>query len=491
MGCLPFWTAAYLPLMDLPQHVAVIAELSRFATDPHAQATYTVHLFPNSNVLFQVLGWGLSGPVGVDAAVRLALSLGMLAWALASGALARALGARPIAGVLGLPLALGYPLASGYVNFWLAWPAAMGVWALLLRGGRRGLVGAAALAVAAFLAHVQVWGFLLVTVPVVAVLSRAREAWRRALVEAAATMGPGSLLALAWLVPSLGHHGTGDWRDAGGGHLRWESGHAWMLGVWVRQFWITYNEPTQGLALGLWLAAVAAAALDAGLSRRITPLAIPAIGAWVASVVLPEHAINQFYIASRMVAPAALLTVLSLAPRGRLGGLAAGLGTAAWLVQVGTVGRAWEQVEPEAAGLREVVAAADPNLRMVAVTQSRGSVHAAEEVFLHAASWNTVDNGGEAAFSFTSFQSSPLRYADLAPKWHLRPGQELHLWCSLVNGKLPAYDLYLLRAVGDRCAVRAHLEAAGALVAESGDWALFAVNQPIPAWTAPESCGCK
>ena len=72
---LPVWLARFLPLVDLPQHLAFINILRNFhnpATD--YSRTFSLHLFPQHNVLHLFLCYPLSFLFGVEGANRLFLT---------------------------------------------------------------------------------------------------------------------------------------------------------------------------------------------------------------------------------------------------------------------------------------------------------------------------------------------------------------------------------------------------------------------------------
>lgn len=117
VSLLPFWLPAYLPLMDLPQHLGVVADLAGWSDLPFLQECYSVHLVPNSNVFLHLMAWPMVGLLGPLGAVRVVLSLGALAWIGGTAFLARASGGRPAAAVLALPLMFSEPLADGYLNY--------------------------------------------------------------------------------------------------------------------------------------------------------------------------------------------------------------------------------------------------------------------------------------------------------------------------------------------------------------------------------------
>src|SRR4051812_16500757 len=104
----PLWVGRYLPLVDLPQHLAITTVLlhhddpawvlARYFEPQRGELTpYWAHYLALE---------GLSHAMPVDTAARVFLSLYVFALPWAAMALARALGAPPPVGLLALPLAL-------------------------------------------------------------------------------------------------------------------------------------------------------------------------------------------------------------------------------------------------------------------------------------------------------------------------------------------------------------------------------------------------
>lgn len=492
LAMVPFWLPSYLPLMDLPQHLGVVADLAARSELPFLQERYSVHLVPNSNVLLHLMAWpmvGLFGPLG---AVRIVLSLGAFAWIGGTAFLAHASGARPAAAVLALPLMFSEPLADGYLNYWLAWPAIFTAWGLLFGPFNRARLAAfSLLAMLAFLAHVQVWGFLLVTAPLLAAWNGASfpvPSRGRALGMALLGLLPSTAYAAAWAVASFTSNAAGDWLDEKG-TIRWVEPLDWLFGFRFHTLALGWAGFVEGAAFFTFFLALGLAVLKAVLRRRLSPVLGLGLAALLASLVLPEHARNQYFIASRMVAPAMVLVALGFVRTATVPAIAAGM--LACFVQLGSVSYAWYRSSGEAVGLREVLADLPSDATLVALMPDRSAAFTRGSVFLHAAAWHQALNHGRPGFSFTYFQSSPLRMRDRSAPSVLKPGKETQPGCALMKGKLPEYDYYLFRDKRDLCGVGEALDGHAEPVRKDGDWALFRRTGRIPKWTKPEACGCK
>lgn len=347
------------------------------------------------------------------------------------------------------------------------------------------------LAMLAFLAHVQVWGFLLVTAPLLAGWNGAGfpgASRGRALEMALLGLLPSAAYAAAWALSALTSNSAGDWLDEKG-TIRWVEPLDWLFGFRFHTLALGWAGFVEGAAFATFFLALGLAVLMAVLRRCLSPVLGLGLAALLASLVLPEHARNQYFIASRMVAPAMVLIALGFARTATAPAIAAGM--LACFVQVDSVSYACTRTSGEAVGLREVLADLPSDATLVALMPDRSAAFTRGSVFLHAAAWHQALNHGRPGFSFTYFQSSPLRLRDRSTPSVLKPGKETQPGCALRKGKLPDYDYYLFRDLRDSCGVGEALAGHADPVRKQGHWALFRRTERIPKWTKPEGCGCK
>lgn len=491
IACVPLWTTHWLPLVDLPQHLAILADLARFADSPELQARYAITELPATNLLLHALALPLVGSLGVVDAVRVVLSLGALGYALGGGAFARAVGARPLAGAVALPYIFMMPFAWGFLNFWLAWPLFVLAFALMSRGGWLAHLALAGVAFLLWTAHLQVWGFLVLSLPISVGL---RGGWR-ASARSVLALAPSAVTVLVWASRVSGADvGVGDWGDTHAQSMRWGGSGSWFACFFGRQFWTLKDEPFQVVALVFWFAAVAVGLF--GWRRAPEPgraaWLVPGVLCFIASFALPEFAPNQYFIASRMLAPGMMLLALAALPRGRLGLVSGGLGAAGFVALVLATLHAWGAYSRDMVGLDTVIEQAEPDRRMLGVVFKPGAPHLGVRPTRHAASYYTVQRGGENAFSVAIFQSSPLRYLEPGAPEQLRPGQEGEGWCTLQVHGSRALDYVLLRMEpsDDHCGLRAELEGAAHVKAAAGEWELWALERDLAPWTPSAECRC-
>ena len=167
MMAAPLWVGRFLPLLDLPQHLAITTVLLHHDDPAWQLAAYFEpqrgELTPYWAHYLALEGLGRVMPV--DAAARVFLSLYVLALPWAAMALARALGRPPALGLFAIPLALNANLYYGFIAY--CWSVVLLLWALALLARQlddpraaRG-AGLALLAGALFFTHVQSFAFLL------------------------------------------------------------------------------------------------------------------------------------------------------------------------------------------------------------------------------------------------------------------------------------------------------------------------------------------
>ncbi len=199
---LPLWLTRYLPIEDLPQHVAAIRVLHSYA-DPafSLQRYFELDLFRTQYLAYYFAAHLLSFLVDVELANRLVFTLCVVGTPLALAALVGSLGRDPRLALLSLPLAYNAHLILGFANFLLG-IALMFVGLTLAVQQRRQRSQArsvllAVVALTCFYAHVVPFAFLGLGVALIALQ---REL--RALLALLATLVPAGLAALLWTANS-------------------------------------------------------------------------------------------------------------------------------------------------------------------------------------------------------------------------------------------------------------------------------------------------
>lgn len=471
----PLWAGAELPLVDLPQHLHLISVLQRLQ-DP---STLYPEWFAARGQLtpylgyYTAVGW-LSKLMPLEAANRLFLSAYVAGLALSLAFLLRALGRQPWAAALALPFAYGDSLAWGFINYCAALPLAFFACGLFLKAlgdaprRRAWAAGVAACLLAVLLMHVQAFAFLAVALPALLLTThvpedatglpfRARLAPR---LPALASVLPGVGLFFAWVVLRAGApaevEAGAPWKAWGPmlspQNLAWKSfaqNREDLLSLLANQL----QDGSDRAVLG-WVGAALAVAWALGLwappeekTRRWTGLARLALLAAMALglyFLLPFDIRGyMYYLNPRFAHLAAALCVLlvpTLRPSGEVALAAAGLAVAAALSV--PLWRGYAAFSAEAAGLREVTAAAQPKARTFGLVFNAASRVVTHPVYLHAAARVAREQGGYANFSFALTPHSPVKYARPPPptassEW--RPQQFNYATMG------PSYDHFLVK----------------------------------------------
>ncbi|HSM14239.1 MAG TPA: hypothetical protein VLA66_09235 [Thermoanaerobaculia bacterium] len=442
VAVLPLWAGELPPLTDLPQHAAQVSILRQWQ-DPACgyPALFEIHwLTPNG--LAYALAWGLSFLVDIPTALRLLLSLAVVALALATARAARELGGDPWWALLVLPLAYGFPMSFGFLGFVLAAPVVVALLAPGLRYARsptlaRGL-GLGLACAALFAAHVLALAFALLLLGglVVAEAPSARQ-WPRRLAPLAIALP----VPLAWW-----------WQISHG--PRAPSGRILYLGGFsrIRELpSLLTGIPDPGwatLAVAILLAGLLATRPRPSRERsRWLPLA-----ATLAIVLLaPNHALGTSYLAPRFACflLPTLLFALEAGPVPRWRGARRALLALVAVLLLAGVELRYLGMAREGAGLRATLAAAPAGGRLLYLAHDRGSAHSAETPFIHSGMLHMVGRCGLAERSFARAFHQPVRYrpgvvTPLPPLIEYAPYR--FRWDEHGGA---GYDLFLVRSAGE------------------------------------------
>jgi hypothetical protein len=409
----PLWVGRYLPLLDLPQHLALATVLLRHA-DPewilapyfeaqHGELTpYWTHYLALE---------GLGRLLSMEAAARIFATAYVLALPWAAMALLRALGRPPALGLFSIPLALNGNFYYGFLAYCAGVVLMMWVLALVAREmdaprGRRA-AAIALLAAALFFTHVQAFAFLLLGAAVLVPFGDERW-WKRVL--RAWPLGPAvAALFLPWLylatTPPPGVERYFPPLDTPGARFQ-------GLGDRSRAFPDavagSYQDGTDGILFGAWAIVLIVCARDRE-AVAVPPLR-RALALLLATLVcyftLPVAIQGQWNIAQRFAWLAALLFpfVLRRAP-GWLpwATLALAAATAA------NAARQHVSFEREAAPFEAALAALPPGARVLGlIYDPRGAVME-RWPYLHFEQYAVVRGGGVAAHSFAANAPLPVR----------------------------------------------------------------------------------
>lgn len=438
-GVAPLWAARQLPMVDLPQHLALISALHRLS-DP---TTLYPTVFAARGELTPYLGYYhlvsfLNWLLPLELANRLFLTAVVAGLPLSLAFLLRALGRPRWPSLLALPFTYGDSFGWGFINYLASLPLAVLACGLFVRTltdapHRLRLAALHALVLlAVLLMHVQAFFFLALALPWLLLTTRV-EGGFRACRPALLSVVPGVAVFCVWgagrlLAPAEVEAGA-PWKAWGplfsernlsfkpfaqnlaelprvlGNQLRDGSDH-----------WVLYA------AALLWVAAVVAVALgyrgtrrETGLSRlRLWGLGLLAL---LLYFVLPFDIRGAiYYLNTRYAHLAAALFAASLPPLARQlrPAFLVGGALAALLLAVPLVG-AFRAFDAEAAPLLHFAALSPPRPSVMGLIFSQGTRELTHPVFLHAAAVPARLRGGITNFSFALTPHSPLRYRDTPP----------------------------------------------------------------------------
>jgi hypothetical protein len=311
---LPIWGSRFLPLADLPDHVAGIALYHRF---DDASWGYQNYYFSNRIL---VPYWGHYFPshlfayfVSIETANKLFLSIYAAALPASVLALGRRFGMSPWLAVAAFPLVFSYSFGWGFVSSAAGWPLALFALAqldaLVEAPSPRRAAGLFALTVGCYFMHLLPWLFLGAAAALLLIVKRPG---RRALTLAAAALLPSVLLA-AWGFHAARRSGSG--MASGGGLVVGREPLSVLLKeAGTRLVMSSVEAPAWPVWLGLTLSLVLVVSLRAKRGVAWLPLGW-ALLALVGYLILPHQIsrpIQWWNISPRMLAAAALLVPCAL-----------------------------------------------------------------------------------------------------------------------------------------------------------------------------------
>ncbi len=205
-----FLGAEFAPTVDTPAHLAMVSVLHELGDGGVLDANFAFGVFPASNSLFYILGFGLSAvfDIATTGVILFAFAITLVCGGLAS--LLRALGKHPLGAVAALPFVAQWPLIEGFIDFYLGIGLVFLLLAAVLNWIRRQpqpqsrpwliVFGS----VLVFLAHVHAmlfFGLALGVIMATSVFMRPSALrMRQALTVTALSLGPMALLTVIWLV---------------------------------------------------------------------------------------------------------------------------------------------------------------------------------------------------------------------------------------------------------------------------------------------------
>jgi len=467
----PIFKVQYLPIQDLPQHLAATRVLHDFA-DPLLRFSefFELQLLRTQYLTVYLAAHLLAYVLPLELAMRVITALVLLSvpWSLA--ALLRALGKDERFALLAFPLAYNAHLLLGFLNFIAAIGLAFYGLALAVQIRERELAAVSSVrqsvrlgvvALACFYAHVVPFALLGLGVLLVSL-----ERDLRAVVRRLAPLVPCGLAALVWLKTSAAGEATlaAAYGPVAGKRIEHTPAAQAIeqLPMWLTDI-LARGEDLSLLRVWLGLMAFALLCSMFPLARRDTGASVLArVLGWHLMLLAPLCALLYFVvptsydwiwpIAQRFPLLAALFSIVWIAPLKRWLSnailIAAFVCSAASFHHVGSSFGMFSRLE--VGDFDHALAAIPPGQRVAGLIYGRGSRHVAFSPFIHFVAYYQARKGGAVMFTFADFPQSPFRFREdnrpprVQPRWEwtperVRPAQDL-AW----------YDYVLVRGVAPR-----------------------------------------
>jgi hypothetical protein len=467
----PLWATRYLPIEDLPQHLAAIRVLHSYRDPAFSFERYfELQLGQTQYLAYYVLTDALAYVVDLELANRLVVIATVAAIPIALWYLLGALERDRALALFALPLTYNAHLILGFINFLMAIPAALCGLGLCARQcvqpTRTRAVLLALVAMLCFFCHVVPFAFLMLGA---CLLCAQRDV--RAAAGSLMPLVPALLVGMWWGAQSAAGRATltaAKGGDAASGAVYQPAPIAlrdlpnWLTDV----FWGTEGATAlksvgalvlvtlclglvRTFALRTWRQGDGAARLPAGSWLRLLPLAPLAAAAYF---VLPTGYAWIWPIAQRFPLLALLLLVPVLPRPPRVALLPIGLALLGLGVQEQRVAqRAFASFEQSEVGaFDEALAVIPPGRRVMGLIYNRGSQHVKFSPFIHYVAYYQARKGGAVMFTFADFPQSPFRFREdhrpprVPPRWEWLPQR-------VQPSDLGWYDYVLARGGGDPC----------------------------------------
>ena len=457
---LPLWTVRYLPMVDLPQHLAQ-ADMWVKMGDP---AWRWRDLFVLNYVTPYLLGYLIVRAVAIvsslDVGFRVLLSGIVVAFPLATRFLLERSRAPTELSLLAIPLCFGFCWSYGFVNYLLAVPMALIGIALVAREGpmtvRRGLVTALFVTIL-FFTHVLAWGYVGLAGGCIASWRYRREP--RALVAALLPLAASLPVAFAWA-----HFGRQNPLH--------ETDTIWMVNPLIRLLYLPGAWVGQVYALDVarTLVGLALAMLPLALGyrvRRDSPMLAAAGVALLLYLFVPMRMFGTFFLFDRFsvfVLPMFYAALEApLATRVRPWPV---LMVGSWLLYQGYEMVAFDR---DARELDPILAAMPPGQRVAGVVEAAHSTHAAGPALWHLGAHYQLEKDGIYEPSFAVFFEEIVQFRDLE-------SANVRFDTRSVPGDPDFFDHYLVRVDPGTEWASAEIAPHYALRMTSGRWQWWARN---------------
>ncbi len=476
--CLTF---RYLPMVDLPQHHAMVSLMLHHADPAWGFAQrYTFDFFGRPYATVYWLGAALGLALPLRAAMGIVVALCTVAPFAGAHALLIATRRPRVWLLAAAPFAFGSLWHWGFLNFLLGTGIFLGGLALVVRvaqtASRAGTVALGCLGMLLLFTHFHGLVMLLIFSPLFA-WAYAAERGRAPYVRSLAPLVPAALAAAAFVAIT--------WSQAEGSWARMNPGSSERVARFTEFLAAGLPGSLPSIELG---ALVLCAALGFALrgspprSRELVALGLAFAGQIALYMVLPLNTNTATYVSARH----ALLIVLALLPllpalEGRALTVVRAAAACAGALGLVMTARHLACFDREARDFDAILPAMQPARRLAPLIFAKGSACCADKAFpyLHFGAYYQAEKGGELSRSFAVVWNVPVRYR---PDYARYPYREELEWQPARFSPEDArhFDYVLTRGGGTPPRQLGLAE-----VTRSGSWTLFESTSAIPAELPP------
>jgi hypothetical protein len=432
----PLFVTGYVPIQDLPQHVAAVRVLHDFHSPLFGfERWFEVHWASTQYVAVYFAAHLLAYLIGPVVATKTVLGASLVALPYALRALLQSLH-RPVSyALLVVPLVYNTQLVLGFLNFVMGLPLMLFGLALFVRyreqPTRARLIALSVVATLCFLSHVVPYGMLL--------LAALALSERRQLLRGALPFAPSLLLASAWSASTPAGRAFSTLSTSGALFASREplASRIAEASFWLNDVLWTHEDEHAlvGTIALVGIVVVAGAVVrfrhrsERNLAPRLRWFALLAPLCALLYLTLPSSYGFIWPIHARFVVLAGLFAIPLLPPTPpgvRSAVAAAALALSLYVIHA--VGRAFaESAELEYAGLAHVIDRIPYGSRTAGLIYDPGSRFVRFSPFLHAVAWVQAERGGAVMFTFADFPASPFTFREdnrpprVPPRWEWLP----------------------------------------------------------------------
>jgi hypothetical protein len=458
----PIWTPAYLPLVDWPQHLAVISVLANYS-DP--AFGFEQYLYIDQHLTTYMTFYGgsalLAQIMSVDSAARLMLSLYFIGTPLSLAYLLRGLKRSPLISLLVFPVLFCWPFYYGFISYLLAFPLLFWALGLVVRLSAKisikDIVILTTVCVLTFFTHALVY-LILGLLMLILTLACCRLQWKKTI--SILSSGILSLVFFSiWITKNylenissklnnILYDPLKDKITAIPGYLN--EGFSDNSDKTIAILWLVCLLSI--VAIGIVINILQLKKKDTSLGRLAKSLAIPGLIAFLLGTLfflLPMSAAGIWAISARLVILAAIGLILLVPPLFDKEWQTALLfiPVVALTIWTGLINhKKFAIFDAETTGFNQVVEKTEAKKRVYGLIYNSYSSSMSQPVYLHFPAYYMVTRGGIVGFAFFNNNPSvPIRLKKPATTPDLGLRGEWEPWRFRYDIYGAYYDLLLVR----------------------------------------------